>query len=199
MLLLSTANKAIAGVYDAPHKWTDPKTGKVYVYIPGTPGERLNVKRERAAVAKKIKYDECSIAKVARGGFNPILSLNLPGWNDKSISTIPNQTYSCKQENGNYISSWEGSKGDILETPKAWLIKGESPGEEEIITVVQTATITKKVNNCGILSSSLINGNFSVREHRYNTDTIPEVADPILCVKTKDGHTRYIPDEVPPF
>lgn len=196
MILLATANKAIAGVYDAPHKWTDPKTNRTLIYIPGTPGQELDIVRDKEQIEKAILYNNCVFAKVGKGGSNPVTWIILQGhatsFPDRSLSnTNPTCT---KNKDGTYTSSWEAMPGKINETPTAFYIYGGTPNASASILITQSAPLFRKVNPCGLLVTSRINGKFKVSGVEYDTQTLPEVADPVICWKKENGYTRYLPD-----
>jgi hypothetical protein len=198
LILFSSAAKALAGVYDAPHKWTDPKTNRTLVYIPGTPGQTLDIMKERTQIEKAILYNNCGFARLGKGGANPITWIIVQG----AATAFPDRSQSSanptctKNKDGVYESSWEAMPGKILETPTAYFIWGGTPNIETTILVTQEAPLTRKVNPCGLLVTSYLSEGtkFKVNGTQYEVDALPEVTDPIICWKTSTGHTRYIPD-----
>lgn len=196
IIALILSQKVIAGVYDAPHKWNDPKSGRTIVYIPGTPGQSLDITREKTQIEKIIVTNSCGFGRLGKGGSTPISWIVVQGFSssfeERSQSSV-NPT--CKKNSdGSYTSSWEALPGKMLETPTSFFIWSGTPNTEMILLLTQSVPLTKKVNPCGLLVTSRIAGKFKIGSTEYDTESLPTVSDPIICWKKESGHMRYTPD-----
>ena len=208
---IALPQSAIAGVYDAPHKWTDA-FGKTRIYIPGNADTVVDVITE-SSKEYSFSLNGCGWISLRESSTRKIKSVFIPS-NGITVSNFasPNITYQheplCTWNSTNGWSFWEmaanvnrpnGNLWQITGTLSYWIkIKPALQGAGGIQGIVTYEnTIKNKINSCGfgliIVSATRPMTTFKIAGISYSLAALPFVTKPQICRIQSGVKMRYIP------
>ena len=182
--------------FNSPHKWIDPATSKVYVFIPNqAPGLAIegltSIETSIGAGDEAIQANDCGWSQT--DNFSDLIDVkyynsNALNWAARTKGATP----TCILSAGTYISSNNAPANTVIIAGKIVWIKGRG-----IITKTYGKKITTKTNACGFLkvvtSESRTMRRFSVAGANYTFATLPTVSMPVICRKVGTNFINYVP------
>ena len=187
---------AQTAIFNSPHKWTDPATLKVYVFIPGqTPGLAIegltSIETSIGAGDEAIQANDCGWSQT--DNFSDLIDVkyynnNVLNWAGRTKGATP----TCILSAGTYVSSNNAPINTVIIAGKIVWIKGQG-----IIRKTYGKKVTTKTNACGFLkvvtSELRTMRRFSVAGADYTFATLPTVSMPVICRKVGASSITYIP------
>ncbi|HLO52500.1 MAG TPA: hypothetical protein VK211_29140 [Kamptonema sp.] len=188
---------AIAGQYDAPHKWVDSASGKTYVYVPGqTPDAAVSgFSSEKAPTTRVLTLNNCGWGSFTKSTTSPPTNITGANWPPTSGSAV-----TCTKDAApatTYTASNTSPVGTIIDDgTKLWVKGGTGPGAVTL-QITASGAITTKANGCGFVrvttSTSRPMTTFKIGATSYNLSSLPTVTSPMICRKVGNSSFTYVP------